>query len=113
MVSHKLIGVHTVAINKPTDLLSVTAVDHSLTKIWISWALEEKVHVTNYTIAYSSIHTCLDDSVIIAGTVPGSETMYALTGLEEGTEFSINVTATVRGRKIGDYTTSTTTETSG
>ena len=98
---------------QPTDLLSVAAVNRSLTKIWISWALEEKVHVTHYTIAYSSIHTCFDDSAIIAGTVPGSETMYVLTSLEEGTQYSVNVTATVRGWKIGDYTTSNTTVTSG
>ena len=91
----------------------MTAVNRSLTAIWISWALEEEVHVTHYTISYSNIHPCFDDSVIIAGTVPGSETMYVLTGLEEGTEYSINVTATVRGWEIGDYATSTTTVTSG
>ena len=103
----------TVAINKTADLLSVTAVDQSLTAIWISWALEWEVHVTHYTIAYSNIHPCFDDSVIIAGTVPGSETMYVLTGLEEGTEYSISVTATARGWKFGSYTTTAITITSG
>ena len=87
--------------------------NQSSTKIWISWALEEEVHVTHYTIAYSNIHTCFDDSIIIAGIVPGSENMYVLTGLEEGTEYSINVTATVRGWEFEDYTTSATTLTSG
>ena len=91
----------------------MTAVDHSLTTLWISWVLNREINVTHYTIAYSSIHTCFDDSVIIAGTVPGSETRYVLTGLEEGTEYSINVTAGVRGWKIGDYTTTAITMTSG
>ena len=112
-MSHKLIGVRTVAINRTADLLSVTAVDQSLTAIWISWALEWEVHVTHYTIAYSNIHPCFDDSIIIAGTVPGSETMYVLTGLAEGTQYSVYITATVRGWEIGNYTTKTTRITAG
>ena len=91
----------------------MTTVNHSLTKIWISWTVKQDINVTHYTIAYSNIHPCFDDSVIIAGTVPGSETMYVLTGVEEGTKYSISVTATVRGWKIGSYTTTAITMTSG
>ena len=58
---NKLLSVNTVAINKTADLLSVTAVNHSLTKTRISWTLKEEVPVTHYTIAYSSIHPCFDD----------------------------------------------------
>ena len=96
---------------KPTDLLSVNAVNQSLTKIWISWTMEREVNVTHYTITYSSIHPCFDDSVKIVDIV--KETMYTLTGLEDGTEYLINVTASVRGWKVGSYTTTTITITSG
>ena len=39
--------------------------------------------------------------------------LYVLTGLEEGTEYSVYVTATVKGWKVGNYTTIATTVTSG
>ena len=76
----------------PPDGLSISSTTTSLT---ISWALVEGVTATSYSISYSATDTdCIPGSNTIP-PIPGSETMYILPGLEEGTEYSITVTATI------------------
>ena len=59
----------------------------------ISWTLDDSVTVTSYTISYSNTNTdCFNDSDNITD-ITASDTMYNLTDLEEGTEYSITVTA--------------------
>ena len=58
----------------------------------MSWTL--RTSTTAYTIFYSNNNPeCFNDSK----SLTTSETMYTLTGLEEGTEYSITVTANVTG----------------
>ena len=53
--------------------------------------------VESYTISYSNTDTdCFTDSSTITG-IAGDERMYTLTGLEEGTEYSVTVTALLIG----------------
>ena len=79
------------------DGLSVSVISSTTTSLTISLALEEGVTVTSYSISYSATDTdCFTDSNTIP-PIAGSETMYTLPGLEEGTEYSITVTATVTG----------------
>ena len=62
----------------------------------ISWVLIEGVTATAFTISYSNTYThCFNDSSTICD-IAGSDVMYPLTGLEEGTD-SITVTATLTG----------------
>ena len=85
------------------DGLSVSVTSSTTTSLTISWALEEGVTATSYSISYSATDTdCFTDS----NTIPdfaGSETMYTLPGLEEGTEYSITVTATLTGGGSQEY----------
>ena len=70
----------------------------STTSLTISWALEQSLTANAYTISYSNNDTaCFTDSQITPDIAGGSETMYTLTGLEEGTEYSTTVTATLTG----------------
>ena len=64
----------------------------SNTSITLSFALiEDHLNVTNYTISYSNTNNeCFSESDDITG-IPGSETMYTLTGLQEGTVYSMTV----------------------
>ena len=65
----------------------------STTSLTISWTLADDVTVTEYTISYSNTN-CLNDTIYddITG-ISDSETMYTLDDLEEGTKYSITVTA--------------------
>ena len=75
--------------------MSVTS--STTTSLTISWALEEGVTATSYSISYSATDTdCFTDSNTIP-PIAGSETVYRLDDLEEGTEYSITVTATLTG----------------
>ena len=63
----------------------------------ISWALVEGVTATSFTISYSNTNThCFIDSSTICD-IACSDVMYTLAGLEEGTEYSITITATLTG----------------
>ena len=69
---------------------------HAETNSTISWG---SIHFANnatafsYTISYSNTDIdCFTDSNVVTD-IAGSETMYTLTGLEEGTEYSVAVTA--------------------
>ena len=79
------------------DGLSVSVTSSTTTSLTISWALEEGVIATSYSNSYSATDTdCIPGSNTIP-PIPGSETMYTLDDLEEGTEYSITVTATLTG----------------
>ena len=76
-----------------TGVLSVALVSTSTTSLTVSWTLAEDVTVTSFTISYSNTDTqCFTDSNYITG-IAGNETMYTVTDLQEGTEYSITVTA--------------------
>ena len=77
------------------DGLSVSVISSTTKSLTISLALEEGVTATSYSISYSAIDTdCIPGSITIP-PIAGSETMHTLPGLEEGTEYSITVTATL------------------
>ena len=74
--------------------LSVSINSTSTTSLTISWTLDDSVTATSYTISYSNTNTdCFTGSYDDITGIAASETMYTLTGLEEGTEYSITVTA--------------------
>ena len=53
---------------------------------------------TSYSNSYSATNTdCIPGSNTMIPDIAGSETMYTLDDLEEGTEYSITVTATLTG----------------
>ena len=93
------------------DLLSVVSSSSTATSLTISWTLDDRVaeKIKNYTISYSNTSTeCFTDSDDITG-IAASETMYTLTDLEEGTEYSITVTALLSdGGSAEDNITATT-----
>ena len=92
-----------------TDVLSVTLVSTSTTSVTVSWTLAEGVIATSFTISYSNTDTqCFTDSNDITG-IAGSETMYIVTYLQEGTEYSITVTAMLSDGGSGEdsFTAST------
>ena len=90
--------------------MSVTST--STTSLAISWMLDDNVTASNYSISYSNTNTdCFINSDDITG-ITASETMYTLTDLEEGTEYSITVTALLSdGGTAEDSLTATTTAT--
>ena len=75
--------------------LSVSATPSSTTSISISWELESSLTATSYTISYSnSISHCFLDS---KSGIPASGTSHTLASLQEGTQYTIAVTATLSG----------------
>ncbi|CAI8006558.1 Neogenin, partial [Geodia barretti] len=75
--------------------LTVSATPSSSTSLAISWALEDSLTATSYTISYSNTNTdCFTNS---RSDISASGTSHTLTSLEEGTEYSITVTATLTG----------------
>ena len=80
------------------DGLSVSVISSTTRSLTISWALEESLTAASYSISYSATDTdCIPGSNTMIPDIPGSETMYRLDDLEEGTEYSITVTATLTG----------------
>ena len=75
----------------------------------ISWTLANGVTATEYIISYSNID-CSDDIYDDITGISVSETMYTLTDLEEGTDYSITVTAILSddGGGAADTVTATT-----
>ena len=87
------------------DSLSVSQDSASTTSLTISWALAEELAATSYTISYSNTNNtqCFTDSDDITG-IAASETTYTLTDLQEGTEYSISVTALLSDGKTERWT---------
>ena len=66
----------------------------STTSLTISWTLHDSVTATSYTISYSNTNTqCFTESYDDITGITGSETVYTLSELQEGAEYSITVTA--------------------
>ena len=81
----------------------------STTSLTISWTLADDVTATEYIISYSNTD-CLNDMYDDITGISDSETMYTLDDLEEGTEYSITVTAILSddGGSASDTVTATT-----
>ena len=94
------------------DPLSVSVVSSSTTSLTISWTLAEGLMATDYTISYSNTDCPTDTYDDITGISP-SETMATLTGLEEGTDYSITVTVSLSGGGTGEDSLTATTMTAG
>ena len=95
------------------DGLFIRVMPLSTTSLNISWILEQSLTATAYTISYSNTGTdCFSDSDTISG-VAGSQTMYTLVGLEEGTEYSITVNASLTGGRTAVNTTTVATMAAG
>ena len=103
------IGIYSLAVISETGTLAVSLSATSTTSLTVSWILAEGVTVTSFTISYSNTDTqCFPDSNDITD-IAASETMYTVTGLQEGTEYSITVTAMLSdGGSGGDSLTATT-----
>ena len=69
--------------------------------------------IESYTISYSNTNTdCFTDFDDITG-IAATETMYTLTDLQEGTEYSITVTATLSGGESAEDSLTATTMAAG
>ena len=78
--------------------LTATGDSSSTDSLTVSWDLEDSLTAAALTISYFNTNTdCFTDFSTIPNIDGGSETMYTLTGLEEGTEYSITVTAILTG----------------
>ena len=85
----------------------------SSTSLTVSWDMEESSNATAFNISYSNTNTdCFMDWRTISD-IAGNETIYTLTGLEEGTEYSITVTATITEVRTQQGTITVTTMAAG
>ena len=74
------------------------------TSLIITWSLADGILVTGYSISYSNIYTqCFIDSDTVSGIAAG-ETSRELTDLEEGTEYTITVTAILTDGRTNEDT---------
>ena len=77
-------------------------VSKSTTSLTVSLVLAEGVTATNFTISYSNTDTqCFTVPSDITG-IAASETMYNVADLQEGTEYSITVTAMLSDGESGE-----------
>ena len=96
-----------------TDVLSVALVSASTTSLTVSWTLvlAEGVTATSFTISYSNTDNAQCFNVSLSDTA--SETMYTVPGLQEGTEYSITVTAMLSAGGRGEDSLTATTMAAG
>ena len=75
-------------------ILSVSLDSTTTTSSTVSWEVDEGVNVTSFSISYSNTNNtnCFSISREITGVLPDARS-YILTSLEEGTEYSVTVTA--------------------
>ena len=84
----------------------------SSTSLTISWT-PIGITVTGYSISYSNTDTqCFTDSDTVSGIAAG-ETSHTLTDLEEGTEYTITVTALLTGGGSDENSATATTLAAG
>ena len=94
-----------------TGVLSVSLNNTSTTSLVISWTvlLADGVTATSYSVSYSNTNTqCFTDSDHITD-IAVSETVYTVTGLQEGTEYCITVTAILSDGGTGEDSLTATT----
>ena len=83
-----------------TDMPALSVNLLSPTSLTISWTLEDNsVTATSYNISYSNIDT--DCFTMTYEDITSSEMTVELTGLEEGTEYSITITAILNDVVVG------------
>ena len=87
--------------------ISVEIASISTTSLTLSWTLPKPpLTITNYTISYTNINNtdCFIDSNHITDiTTTSDETMYTLTGLQEDTQYSINVTVVLSNEEVIEW----------
>ena len=90
----------------------MTTLSLSATSVTISWTLADGLTATNdYTISYSNTDTeCFATSY---DDITTSHTVYTLTGLEEGTDYSITVTVVLSDGVTGEDSLTAITMTTG
>ena len=97
-----------------SDALSVMLDSKSAISLTISWTLSDGLTATDYTISYSNTD---NTDCFTAGypdiTTGASESSRVLMDLEEGTEYSITVTATLSGGGTGEDSLTATTMAAG
>ena len=95
-------------------ILSVSFDDSSTTtdSLTISWTLADGLTATTYNISYSNTD-CPTDTYDVITDISPSKTMYTLTDLEEGTDYSITVTVTLSDGETQKYSFTATTMIAG
>ena len=76
-------------------MLVVTDVSSSTSSLNISWVLGSGVTPINYTLIYSNTNTDCFNSSNTPSAIATDQTMYMLLGLEDGSEYSIDLTVTI------------------
>ena len=85
----------------------------SSTSLVVSWRMERGNSVEGYNISFSSTAgQCVSDSDNVTG-IGGNDTSYNITGLEEGTEYAITVTALLVGGVTDEASVTATTPATG
>ena len=85
----------------------------STTSLTISWTLTDGLTATtDYTISYSNTD-CPTDTYDDITDISSTQTMTTLTGLEEGTDYSITVSVSLSDGGTGEDNITATTMTAG